>query len=443
MHWIVAGLGFGDEGKGATVDFLARQGNKLVIRFNGGLQAGHNVVSGGIHHTFSQYASCLLVPGTRSILSRHVFVDPFAMQAEADHLKSKGITNLSSRAFASLDCVLVTPFHRTMNRVRELARGQNRHGSCGVGVGEAFRGLGTPLCMRLRDLSSPDLREKLELLRLAHLRDAREIAGSFAAGMADQKAMAEYIADLANPAAAAYIESRYAAFMESSSVQVIEDSRILDMISAEPAIFEGAQGFLLDMVHGFFPHVTPSRTDAAQALALIEEAGGAESCTLGVLRSYLTRHGEGPLPSESSAYEFAEPHNSGDSYQGRFRQGAFDVPLLQYALEKSIRVDALALTHLDRFSREWPVCTSYKGGPSTRPRAEALWQAKPEIEVKNREQIIELVEGWSGRPVILVSDGPGPEARTFRHSAVQSRNTFRREVLPQAPAHTVERPASG
>lgn len=441
MHRVVTGLGFGDEGKGATVDFLARTGVLLGVRFNGGLQAGHNVVCNGVHHTFSQYASCLLVPATRSILASAVYVDPFAMQVEAARLKQAGVDCLDSRASASENCILVTPFHRTMNRIRELARGENRHGSCGVGIGEAFRDLNTSLCMRLRDLTGPDLTGRLEAQRLARLAEAREIAASIAENMREKSStgqihstVQEYLADLENPNASSYIAERYAAFMESRVVQIVEDSRILEMISVEPAVFEGAQGFLLDMEHGFFPHVTPSCTDASGALRLIAEAGAGECCVIGVMRSYLTRHGEGPFPTESRRLLFEEPHNSGDSHQGRFRRGAFDLPLLEYALEKSVQVDALAITHLDAFPGEWPVCVRYSGGP-IEPRAESLLQIHPEIQVLPPGEMIHMVESRARRPIVLVSDGPGPEARRFRHSAAQSTNTFHKAGLSQAPAH--------
>lgn len=415
MHTVVVGLGFGDEGKGGIVDFVAQSPQygrpRLAVRFNGGLQAGHNVVTGdGRHHTFSQFASCLFVPGTLSILSRFVFVDPFAMQNEADRLAQAGLRDLSARCYASAQCVLVTPYHRTMNRIREIARGAFRHGSCGVGIGEAFRDQNTDLGMQLCDLQSSNLTERLEAQRLARLGEAQALFAQCTKEA--QLQLREYMLDLENPGASAYIASRYAAFLASAPATIIEDARITEMISAEPAVFEGAQGFLLDMEHGFFPNVTPARTDARNALEIIGQAGG-QAKVVGVLRSYLTRHGEGPFPSETGGPGFPEPHNSSDSFQGRFRQGLFDVPLLDYAAQRSCQLDEIALTHVDAFAHRWPVAVSYAGSPTILPRALFLDCVRVQTEELHPGRMAECVQEWSGRPVSILSRGPRAADKTI------------------------------
>jgi len=137
--YIVVDLGFGDCGKGLLTDFLVRHsGAGLVVRYNGGAQAGHNVVtSEGLHHTFSQFGSGTFVPGVKTYLSRDVVIHPDALLVEGNVLEAKGVTDAFARLRVSEWALVITPFHQAANRIREIARGMARHGSCGVGVGEA------------------------------------------------------------------------------------------------------------------------------------------------------------------------------------------------------------------------------------------------------------------------------------------------------------------
>ena len=143
-HYIVCGLGFGDEGKGSVVDFLCSprlpSPARTVIRFNGGAQAAHNVLTAdGRHHTFAQFGSGSFTPGVRTHLSRFVLVDPLALAAEAAHLASAGVPDALDRLTVERDALLVTPYHQAANQTREAARGRDRHGSCGMGIGETVR----------------------------------------------------------------------------------------------------------------------------------------------------------------------------------------------------------------------------------------------------------------------------------------------------------------
>ena len=149
-HVIVADLGYGDSGKGTVTDWLCSplgSGSLLgdgpvrtVVRFNGGAQAAHNVVAAdGRHHTFAQFGSGSFTPGVRTHLSRFVLVDPLALAAEATHLASVGVPDALDRLTVDRDALLATPYHRAANRARELARGRDRHGSCGMGIGETVR----------------------------------------------------------------------------------------------------------------------------------------------------------------------------------------------------------------------------------------------------------------------------------------------------------------
>src|SRR5215467_3672428 len=154
----IADLGFGDAGKGAITDFLTRRlSAHTVVRFNGGPQAAHNVVTpDGRHHTFAQFGSGTLA-GARTHLSRFMLVDPLALVREADHLRDLGVADPYGGLTVDRDALLVTPYHGAANRERERRRGEARHGSCGMGVGEATAySIDHPdLAPRVGDAASP------------------------------------------------------------------------------------------------------------------------------------------------------------------------------------------------------------------------------------------------------------------------------------------------
>ena len=178
QHAIVVDLGYGDAGKGGIVDLLCHRAARVaaggpvhtVVRFNGGAQAAHNVVTpGGRHHTFAQFGSgTLSAPGTRTFLSRCMLVDPLALVGEAGHLASLGVADPLALVAIDRDALLTTPYHQAANRAREAARGAARHGSCGMGIGEtAAYALAHPGdAPRVGDCQSPrELTRKLTLLR--------------------------------------------------------------------------------------------------------------------------------------------------------------------------------------------------------------------------------------------------------------------------------------
>ena len=137
---LIADLGYGDAGKGSIVDYLTRKtGAHTVVRYNGGAQAAHNVITPeGKHHTFAQFGSGTFVPGTRTHLSRFMMVHPLALLAEERHLQSLGIDDAFPRLSIDREALVTTPFQQAANRIKEIARGDGRHGSCGMGVGETM-----------------------------------------------------------------------------------------------------------------------------------------------------------------------------------------------------------------------------------------------------------------------------------------------------------------
>lgn len=361
---IVADLGFGDAGKGSIVDYLARTRRAhAVIRFNGGSQAAHNVVApDGTHHTFAQFGSATLVPGVRTHLSRHMIVNPPAMLVEADVLRKKGVADAFARTTISAEALVITPYQRAANRLRELARDEGRHGSCGQGIGETAAdalALGRSV-VRAGDFRDPSaLRRKLRWLQ-AHkrqqLRDTIERCRGIPAA-ADEIAWLE----------GAVLPDGYARSLgEFARLARVVDDAWLGEILRRPGtvVFEGAQGVLLDEWRGFHPYTTWSTCTFENALGLLAEHGyDGRVERLGVVRAYATRHGPGPFVTEDAALTAAIPdmHNRMDDWQRGFRVGWFDAVATRYAMASCGGVDALAVTCLDRLGGigDWRRCEAY------------------------------------------------------------------------------------
>jgi adenylosuccinate synthase len=346
---LVIGLGWGDEGKGATVDCLTRRtGAGLVVRFNGGPQAGHNVVtSDGRDHTFSQFGSGTFVPGVRTYLSHHMLVSPIAMMCEEEHLREVGVDDAYDRLTVDRHCVIVTPFHRAANRIEQLSRGVNN--TCGVGVGRAR---GDHLKYGKRVLFAGDLLDESHVVgeKLRFLRDVT-LESLQASDIDWRKVPTEELAVF-----------QYDGWIYETLYQYQHwPARIVgaadfkrEMDTAEAVIFEGAQGVLLDEIHGDPGFNTWTDTTFHNALNLLRpyvEGLSLSNFTvtkIGVIRSYLTRHGAGPFRTENPNLEFLEPHNDGEGMQGKFRRGDFDVEAIRRSLEIVGGVDCLAVNHLDQ-----------------------------------------------------------------------------------------------
>ncbi|MFE8602650.1 adenylosuccinate synthetase [Archangium violaceum] len=452
---VVIDLGFGDCGKGLLTDFLVRRtGASVVVRYNGGAQAGHNVVTpDGRHHTFAQFGAGTFVPGVRTFLSRHVVIHPTALLVEGEALRTKGVGDVFSRIRISELARVITPFHQSANRLRELARGESRHGSCGVGVGETVQDAlehpeETLHAGDLRDVARS--RRKLQRIRERKNEELRTLWSALPTGgpAGRERAIFEH-------------EGVIDAWLEQATYLVklglvVPDSTLRDWMTESPAtVFEGAQGVLLDEWHGFHPFTTWSDCTAANALALIAESGlDIEVERLGVLRSHMARHGAGPLPTETELLRpVLSEHNVHNAWQGNVRYGWFDAVLARYALDVVGGVDALAITHLDLLKqlRTWKVCAGYqrepmpgdseliahRGGaglvtrlavaptPSLDRQARLagwLGDVTPSLEecAANEDAVLEHLERLLGRTVDLVSHGPRASdvsLRSRNHSA--------------------------
>lgn len=425
-HKIVTGLGFGDEGKGTVVDALcARSNYGYVVRYSGGPQAAHNVVDDlGRHHTFSQFGSGTL-SYTPTILSRFMMVNPENLRREAVHLSwlmGCDIRDLYANLHISENSLLITPYHIAVNKAVEKARGENAHGSCAQGVGFAME---------------YSLLKKDRAPRMGHLKEGWK---SLAFKMIELQC---YVMDTygikldLDPLKVAYDFCQ-----DMVAGRVVSDFDIRDKISSNPCVFEGSQGVLLDQWNGFHPHTTWSTTTDYNAQKLLAEAGVPRSLSevVGVIRSYGTRHGAGPFPTELKAgglYDYLmsqEKHNKAEEFQGNWRVGAFDIPMLEYAISCMHRApDYLAMTFLDL---EEPLVCVNQHKPSvampyvntvmtdnnleerykkiTRPLMGLSFDPKTSYVNQGKvDNIVHSVEEFTKIPVWIKSYGPGRLDKRF------------------------------
>jgi len=417
--WVVVDLGFGDAGKGSVTDFLCRdRGADLVVRFNGGAQAGHNVVApDGRHHTFSQLCAGTLA-GVPGLLGPEFLLHPLGLAVEVEHLERLGVADPWGLLEVDRRARVITPYQQGAGRIREVLRGAGAHGTCGVGVGECVAD----------SIGAAD-----EVIRAGDLGDAAVVRARLGRQRDRKRAEIEALGgDLGLFDDAGLIDRVVDAWADvARRLRVVSGEQALARVAgADRVVFEGAQGVLLDEAWGFHPHTTWSDCTPRGALAL---AGDREVVRLGVIRAYGVRHGPGPFPTEDRVAR-AEPHNADDGWQGRFRVGALDGVLLRYAVEVCGGIDALAVTCVDR-APAGPVCDAYRA------------PAPPELATTSGDRVVSLVPGayadlahrerlgqWlrtvvpilepadpvrfcehaTGLPVRLVSQGPRPHDKRWR-----------------------------
>jgi len=314
---IVLGLGYGDEGKGLTTSFLCaenKDNDPIVVRFNGGHQAGHTVVDGSTHHVFSSFGAGTL-QGVPTLWSHHCTFSPTAFANEHYILtKEKGIND--PIVYVHPLCPVTTPFDLLHNKRSEDRLGKNRHGSVGVGFGSTIERHENHYKLYVKDLKYPNVvYAKLNnIINYYGLPMTVDISETIAKFMDDIK----------------YVIPRIA---------IIDYEDIHKLYRRMPTfIFEGAQGILLDQEFGFFPNVTRSNTTSKNAIELariLYRDPHYNPTIYYVTRSYQTRHGAGfmsdeqELPLTNNENETNQSHD----YQGDFRIGKMDIDMIKYAME--------------------------------------------------------------------------------------------------------------
>lgn len=419
--YIVVGLGYGDEGKGTVVDHLVRaKSADGVVRFNGGAQAAHNVVlPDGRHHTFNQFGSGTFVPGVKTLLSSFMLVNPHLIFIEAERLQEVSVYDALKRLMIDRKALITTPFHIAANRLKEMQRGRNRHGSCGLGIGETQNDANNGFELLAEDLldykTLPGKLREIQTRKRNEMKDyIRILPGAWAHNEARALTDESVLADAVE------------VYRILAKLVPIKDLPISEWASEKTLVFEGAQGVLLDEWRGFHPYTTWSKTATGNALALIGDMGH-EIHRIGVVRTYMTRHGAGPFVTESPLVNFPEGHNAHGPWQGIWRQGWTDLPALRYAIE-ACHVDELAVTHIDQTdaAKEWYVCTNYRSMVTpihsrellniTPPQerdpirqeiiTEKLMNARPELELVEGGEVPDLIANAVGVPISIKSYGP-------------------------------------
>ena len=397
--YIITGLGYGDEGKGSIVDWLTVQHNVHTVIRTGGPQALHRVVtSDGREHVFSQFGSGTL-RGARTHLSRQILTAPSALLREGRVLHTLCGRDVFTGVTIHRDSLLVTPVQA---RVRELLRGAARRGSVGVGVGEAVRDaevLGE-LALYAGDLASPHLPEILSAL-WQYKRSQYESYADRSSGLPEPigTAVRNQLTLIADEN---LLQQTIGEFTEiARRVRIVDDEYVTENILTPGGtiICEGPQGVLLDRVHGFYPYTTKIRSVPNTALELLATGGyTGQIHSLGILRSYATRHGHGPFVTEDSnlTHELPDAKNHNDVWQGNFRVGHFDAVASRYAATVCGpgTFDGQVLTCLDRTSQldTWSVCTEYQ-----HKNTNTYWQADNLIRENStspKELSMKLGEYW-------------------------------------------------
>ena len=361
---ILCDLGFGDGTKGATVDFLTRsQGFRPIVRYTGGPQARHFVTTPqGVVHGFAQCCSGMFVPDTSSILSSSMLVDLIALQGEIRVLEKLTGQPIWERVVLDPSSTLVTPFHAIIGQLMELRRGEKRHGSCGMGVGQSVFERETERELTIQKLFEGDGRGLLtkwqkqmeELIACTkkdfpHLGEACDVATAFFHQYLD----------------ASYLLGIYGDILQRAPCKITDTIACVRKLirDGHDLFFEGAQGALLDRKQGFFPFVTKTPTTYHGAFRFLSGLN-VKVEKMGVLRAYMHRHGAGPLVTEDSRFasKMHDRNNAPNPWQGSMRFGHPDLLLWRYGLALNDGVDTLAISCLDELTGTDPIriCTSYQ-----------------------------------------------------------------------------------
>lgn len=433
----VTGLGFGDEAKGKSTDYLSLVHQaEWNIRHNGGSQAYHNVHRhGGKHHAFRQIGSGSFNEFVKTMLGPEMLIDPLSLDLEAKDFDTKTGGKVLNRVYASADALVITPFHMAVNRLREMSRSGGRHGSVGKGIGEVRRIEESPDVHvkqpRMKHLLNKDLLSN-------YLMDLQDYLGKEAepliAGLDKTPEVVEEINRL-NWDIETLAEMLHDVYSRIH-VKSTQDLKY-GIECSENVVFEGAQGVLLDEKYGFYPHNTWSNTTHEWARYLLPSS--AKVRHYGVIRTLTTRHGAGPFPTEDPLLGdiFRDEGNPDNEFQGAMRYGHLDLALLRYAL-KCNPVDVLIVNHWDQLEElheKLPtglLVNLWYRQPGTTDgwNPTPLWSVPAEVQQKqtdlmftaetsymylNPDQYKHVIEAAAGVPVVL--QGIGPKSMEMRHSS--------------------------
>jgi len=422
---VVVGSQWGDEGKGKVVDWLSEQAD-IVVRFQGGHNAGHTLVIDGVTYKLSLLPSGVVRQGKLSVIGNGVVLDPRALLDEIDRLAAQGVKVTPQSLRIAENVPLILPLHQELDVVRESSNTLTRIGTTGRGIGPAYEDKVGRRAIRLMDLADlPALGHKIDRL-LAHHNALRRGLGLDEVRPQTVQQQLESVAPLVLP----YMASVWSLLDQKRR----EGKRIL---------FEGAQGALLDIDHGTYPFVTSSNTVAAQAATGSGLGPAAIGYVLGICKAYTTRVGQGPFPTELDSAigrQMGERGREFGTVTGRPRRcGWFDAVLVRQTVRTS-GINGLALTKLDILDGlgDIQVCVGYRldgreidylpAGEGAQARVEPIYETvagwqEPTARARSWAQLpapaikyVRRIEELVGCPVALLSTSPEREDTILMHN---------------------------
>ncbi|WP_370337930.1 adenylosuccinate synthase [Parvularcula marina] len=377
----VIGAQWGDEGKGKIVDWLSARAD-VVVRFQGGHNAGHTLVIDGEVFKLSLLPSGIVREGKLSVIGNGVVIDPFAFKSEIERLGAQGVRITTVNLAVAENAALILPLHQELDGLREGAAGDSKIGTTKRGIGPAYEDKAGRRAIRVCDLRDTDsLGPKIDRLLTHH----NALRVGFGVEPVDKDELLGQLKEIAG-------------FILPFAVPVwrlLDDARR----AGKRILFEGAQGVLLDVDHGTYPYVTSSNTVTGQAAGGAGVAPSQIGYVLGIVKAYTTRVGEGPFPTElldETGQRLGERGHEFGTVTGRQRRcGWFDAALVRQSL-KIAGVDGIALTKLDVLDgfEELKICTGYKIGGEVYDYLPAGMDAQAAAE-----PIYETLPGWSDSTV--------------------------------------------
>ncbi|NCC21521.1 MAG: adenylosuccinate synthase [Alphaproteobacteria bacterium] len=420
----VIGSQWGDEGKGKIVDWLSSRAD-VVVRFQGGHNAGHTLVIDGVEYKLHLLPSGIVRPGKLSVIGNGVVLDPWALLKEIETVREKGVTLTPENLVIAENVNLILPIHQALDAAMEKARGKSAIGTTGRGIGPAYEDKVARRGIRLCDLKHPGaLKDRLDQMLLHHNALLKGLGGEAIDGTAvlnELKAVAPKILPYAGVV-----------------WKVLEQAKL----DNKKVLFEGAQGIMLDVDHGTYPYVTSSNTVSAAASSGSGVGPRSVEYVLGITKAYTTRVGSGPFPTEQ-VNETGETlgrrgHEFGTTTGRKRRCGWFDAVMVRQAV-KIGGIDGIALTKLDVLDGmdELKICVAYEldgqrldhfpaspvlqaavqpvyetvPGWRESTRGARSWSELPAAAVKYIRMVEELIE----TPVALLSTSPERDDTVLVH----------------------------
>jgi adenylosuccinate synthase len=373
----VIGSQWGDEGKGKIVDWLSEKAD-VIVRFQGGHNAGHTLVIDGEVFKLSLLPSGVVRPGKISVIGNGVVVDPIALLNEIETIRAKGVEISPENLIIAENAALILPVHSQLDTATEASRGKAKIGTTGRGIGPAYEDKVGRRAIRLCDLTDSDegLKARVDAM-LSHHNALRR-------GLGAPEITSDEVMDVLLS-----VKDRLLPFIKPAWKYLDEYNQ-----QGKRILFEGAQGFLLDTDHGTYPYVTSSNTVAGSAFAGTGLKVGSVQYVLGITKAYTTRVGEGPFPTEQDNATGERLGERGREFgtvtKRKRRCGWFDAVLVRQAV-KIIGIHGIALTKLDVLDgmKELNICVGYRYRKETFDHMPAARHIQAELE-----PVYETLEGW-------------------------------------------------